>query len=647
MPSPTLPGSTPTQTNSNPGSTESSGASHTVSSTGTSTGSQGSGTGTATDSVHPTNTQGVPPPPSPENAAKKTTAIAVGTAFGVLALIAGSIATAYYVKHHRPETGGASRFHLLGGEGSDEGGNDSVHMAGVIPTAGGPQREKSRHGPSAWFGHKESSQLGAGLVLHDNGRQRRDMFADEDREFGLGSVYRVGRDGSGGSSWSLRSVGAAIGSVGLGVRGILSRQNSEDARNVLREPSDPFSDNTYSRDDLDPYGVALIRPQGRRQTSYTSQISYASTNRSYHDPFAEHPIDEVISDKHGSSEDIDAEDSTLLGKGSVTTLPPTLVLQTLAPLTEQSSLTSDPTSLRSSQNFSPSSPFESIPSSSYTSHEYRPQRRSMIDSSPVPSAPLRRSDSWWAKFSRTSFLERRSSGSQSPRAMDFRDPNPAPRLVPIQEASSHSNSPDSPEKSKRDNRGHRHSLSSLQTAGTADSEAIERMGGMDVIQRVGTNTSHQTTPSTGRDTPEPERSWVPRPLSVVASSGRSEGSQSLLHADDERSVESPVEMVPSEQSHSSSDSSTPPAAPSTPQRPAPVSGQGGVMSRIQAYERRTSATVEEASGPQSPTSPGGRNTRKREENPSKSRVTINYGLVPRASLFVANPDHRGSPSSDS
>jgi len=225
--------------------------------------------------------------------------------------------------------------------------------------------------------------------------------------------------------------------------------------------------------------------------------------------------------------------------------------------------------------------------------------------------------------------------------MEFRDPNPAPRLVTIQEQSTHSNSPESAEEIAR-RRSQRRSQSSMQTAKTADSDSIERMGGMDVVQRIDTNNSHRTTPSTGGESHH--GSWLPpRPLSVVASgSGSSSGPSSILQDEDEKPlVASPLEMDSEDIYDDSSYNPALPLAAPAPVRPIPV--KETVLSRVHAYERRISdeavATV--------PLSPGGRNTRQREEAPSKNRVTVNYGLAPRAPLFVANPDHKQGSSGSS
>ena len=558
----------------------------------------------------------------------KTAAIAVATSFGAMALVAGCVVLGIWYRSHRPNTSGG-RFHLLGGRASEDGDDDSEHMEGVIPTAGA-QHEKFRSGPTTWFSAINKESRGhpeLGRALSTPGMQRRDMFADEDTgEFG--TFYNAGRDGS----WDLKSVGAAALD---GVRGILTRENSN-ARSIAKEVSDPFTDIS-----IVPYGVALVRSETRRE------MSFASTAHSYHDPFADHPNEEVDS----YSEEGMADEFTRLNQPHPSPRISLAPLSTLPPLIE---VTSRSTELTGSSHDVRASPFESHPSSSVTSYEYRPVHSSILNSAAGLNTLIRRSDSWWTRFSKTSFLDRKSSdgGKKLPSTLlDFRDPNPPPKLLPIQEAltHSHSRSPTSPEPQQARGQqaysgSHRKSVSSLQTARTADSDAIERMGGMDIIQRVGTSHSHQTSPSTGRDTPDREQPWpTPRPLSVVASSGRSEGSHARLESNS--TVDSPLEMNKADLGRNTptpEDPAPPETTHSTPHRP--LSG-GNVLNHIQIYERRI-LDVETASAV-SPLSPDARNTRKREVNPSRSRVSIHYGFAPKPSLFVANPDHNGSPSSDS
>ena len=585
---------------------------------GSSAGSVGSSTGTIIASGSPTLTQGGPN--TNNNSARKNRAatIAVATTFGVLALVAGSLATAYYVKRNRHYPAG-ERFHLLTGEDSEDG--DGAHTPGVIPTAG-LIPEKIPNRPGGWLsGNKNmSNQISSGSLLQDTRRQRRDMFADEDtREFGGRALYGVGGDGSAGSTWSLQSMGAAIGA---GVRVILSRQNSEDVDSG--QAPDPFLGND----------VAAARTHNHRQTSY------ANTLHSYQDPFPDNPINEATGSDEGETDE--STRLTVPDPMASRAAVPTITFAPLLPLIEQVSRTSDPTSLTSSQ--APSSPFDSNASSSFTSYDHKPQRRSsIINSTAAADTSIHRSGSWWGRFARTSWLNRKMTEA-SPKPLDIRDPNPPPRLLTIQEASTQTNSPDITESQTQRshvNYEHRQSMSSSQTALTADSEAIEQMGGMDVIQRVGTQGSQQTSPSTGRDSME-DLSWpISRPLSMVTSSGLNDRSHSQV--EDARTVESPIYLMPSDLSWRDSTSDMTPAIQTSSTSQWPISSDGKVSSRIQAYERR----VSQVSGPRSPFSPNSRNTRKREEHPSKNRVTVNYGLAPRPSLYVANPDHLANRSFES
>jgi hypothetical protein len=626
-PSPVLPSitsSVPSQTQTDPNPTSASGSvmstgsmgSSTGStglgtgSTGLGTGSSGLGTGSMTWPINPTSTQGGLRPDSTQspgvNAANKhgnATAIAVGTVFGVIALVVGAFAVARYYKGYNNHPS-PNRFHLLGGGGSGDG-HDAL-MANVIPTAG-VREEKTRSG---WLsGNREMN--------NQTVQNRRDILADEDtREFGAGPVYGVDRDASGGSTRSVQPVGAAFGSIGAGVRGILSRQNSGDTNSA--QPSDPL---------LGSDATGVLRD--------VRQVSYASAHPSYLDPFVDSPIDPFA-----GSDDGDADESTRLTDANPMSQASLPFTASLAPLTEQLSRTSDPTSSSSSHAIHSSS-FDSNPSSSFTSTEYKPQRRSsIINAFPLPATSIRRSPSWWARFAPTTLRDRRPP-ERSSKVHDIRDPNPAPRLVPIRETSSHSSNHDSPEfQTRRNNSGleHRNSLSSLQTA---NSDAIERMGGMDVIQRIGTPGSQQTIPNASRDLPDHDPAWAtPIPLPAVASSRLVAGSQS--QTGHHRTFESPGDTIPLDLSQI--DSIAGAAAPPSYDSHQPILKGSNVSSRVVAYERRMSQDAEDV--PES-INPNVRNTRKRDEYPSKARVAINYGLAPRRSLFVANPDNTRSPSSES
>lgn len=191
------------------------------------------------------------------------------------------------------------------------------------------------------------------------------------------------------------------------------------------------------------------------------------------------------------------------------------------------------------------------------------------------STGVKRSDSWWNRFSLSSLNP--TSPVRSPRAsmaepssIAFRDPNPPPRLLPIKEGSQ--SSPDTAgtagtaelASGRRSRSSHR----------TIDSEAIERMAGnMDVIQRIESNSSRRTESS--MDDSENPPTLVSSPHAI----------------------------------------SHPIAA--TDQSPETRPRSHSVADRVLTWESRVDS----------------------ESTDRPRRRSHNYGLAPRGSLFIANPDH--------
>ena len=336
-------------------------------------------------------------------------------------------------------------------------------------------------------------------------------------------------------------------------------------------------------------------------------------------------------------------------------VPAQLDLTRLTPLSERPSLStvteqSAPTPTDSSQSM-PLSPFATIgPGSSSSSHEPQSPRRltSLIDANPPP-AEIHRSNSWWSRFYKTPLLDRRASETRLQNVpTDFRDPNPPPsRLNPIEEA----HSPEIPSNhGSRDNSNgtsghikvfstHQHgrSASSLQTSKTANSETIEKMGrSYDIVMR-GTMSSHASA-SSSVDEIGTDLGHITKPLSIVTS--RSSDGNDELHF-----VQSPEQFPsggamwgsPTVRNRHSRDYSSdiertpsPPRRSSPPYRSPPSASGGKVAQRIQAYERRMSQQELLKSPPA-----------------VKSTKRIQYGLAPRPSLFVANPDRSRSSSANS
>jgi hypothetical protein len=288
---------------------------------------------------------------------------------------------------------------------------------------------------------------------------------------------------------------------------------------------------------------------------------------------------------------------------------------------------------------------------------------------------MRRTDSWWTRFSRTTLLNRRLSDASRTSGtngiFEIRDPKPPPHLDAIAEnihlVSRSESSRTSQEPLPHQQQGpilgreasmvyktnHGKSVSSLRTV---DSEAIERMAGtMDVFQRINTSNSHRTTGSinsSGGRSIDTLRSLDAGHDNHVSSGGTSQG----IMPDDPLAV-SP--SLPAPGSHYALEY-FPPQLSSPPLLPMPSSPKDcligspqllpskstlvspsspNVADRIHAFESRMS--LGQTSSPPAAT------TRHREER-TKKRVTVDYGLVPRASLFVANPDsHLLSTSGDS
>lgn len=605
------------------------------------TGNLGSGGSAGATGVYPTSTASADSSPRKDN----IIAIALGTTFGIFALVAGALAAAWYIKRSRErESSSHGRFFLLGGDLENES-TDGGGVPNVLSMRDSNEREYQRgHG----FAGAGAFPLAAvlthlGLSKHsppEPSHPRRDMFADEDtRQFGWGGSLpgMSRREGSTGTSaWSLPSMSAIV-------RGMISR-----------EPSASNSDQEWGR---------WEKTEGDRKglIHEDSSFNVISNNGrlhgrgdgswSYTDPFLDSDpmpnVEEYDSyQPHlGALESEDEYDNFELGNASRDPRPlrPQMAplslsshIHVLSPLREvphaapSDALTSCPRSSQDnsfpkgppsshtnrSQTSSPSQPPHSPVTShiSYTSAPTStlPQRPSILNSHLPTSHPIRRSDSWWGRFMKTPLLDRRSSTGQKP--LDFRDPSSAPRLMPVEESKASS---DFPESNGDFTIKHGRLIpSSIHSGRTANTEVAERLGGSyDVVQRIASDGS------TSR-----------RTASIGSMSASELG---LLESLEQVKVTSPSPMSPiSNPPHPPEEDlpSSMTGSPSTPgSRPIRASGHA-VSSRIQEIERQIINSLE------TERSPPPRNTRKREEVPSRTRPTIQYGLAPRPSLYVTNPD---------
>ncbi|OCH93032.1 hypothetical protein OBBRIDRAFT_378631 [Obba rivulosa] len=587
------------------------------------------------------------------------TIIALGTVFGVLGVLVGATAAAWYVRRHH---GSRDSFHVLG----DTDDEDSGHLGASIPVAG----TKEKHfAPTLLTVRTRLSGLVPGRAVPQQ-QQRRDMLADEDtRHFGLPTWYTVRREASSGqSSWSsartvkrpsfgdvmheslasLKSIGGAMFGYAASTRVPMSREGSAGSRSAgwwEKEPSyEPFADDMGLVRSQSASHTAS-RPRGGRQPSYATVRSGP-----YVDPFDDYVIESFRMPGEDSEEDSESDDGGLavMGLPSLRDPPPrpysflegSAGREDVNQLSTISELPSVPTlsTLIPSSDSSHATPPLSSRSSQEISRSPRLRPSSILDANSPPGEPMRRSNSWWTRFAKTPLLDRRSSESgRVQRPLEFRDPNPPPRLVPIEEsAQSQSQSPDTPESRRRDRQmytsgHHRRSTTSLQTAQTADSEMIEKMGRtFDIVQKdtISSHASGPSTSSAGGDSPEAELPQQPegQPYIFTPSGGPKGhddgGGRDFL-------VQSPTQMTAAD----GSDLASPLAyQPMTPPR-RPQSG-GRVAARVQDFERRVSQQEEPPSLPPPPRA-------------QRSRATSVYGLAPKSPLFVANPDHKHLSSSSS
>lgn len=597
------------------------------------TGYSGSSGGSASTPsvVYPTSTVSADSSSSNEN----ITAIALGTTFGIIGLIAGGLATVWFIKHSRGRQFSSNRsFLILNGDHEYDSTND--HPANFL-SMGSEQRSHgflvARALPLvAALAHFGLSKHCSPLPPHP----RRDMFADEDtRQFGLGSPPdTLRRDGSGGTSvWSIHSMGAMV-------RGMISREPSagnsgrgwDDWEKIEGDHEGLMNEGNNSYNVMPNGGYSHGRDGG--SCSYIDPFSDPVPHDGEYDSYQ--PDNGALkSDGKRDNIDVDAGSRDLPPLHPLRTpLPLSTPIPTLTPLREVASdstntLASYPGSSQnnlSSNGYSSSNIYASQPSfpsqpphspvTPSTLHSSAPttspsrRHSSIVDSYPPPSNAICRSDSWWGRFMKTSLLDRRHSTGQKP--LGLRDPNPAPRLMSINETNA---SLDSPESKYEQPVKHTRLVSpSVHSGRTANTEVAERLGASyDVVQRIASDgsTSHRTA-------------------SIGSISANEHGILSDISSDSSKFTSSrPISPVSCPSSSSKKPSRT--ELTTHGSRFTRAAGHA-VTSRVQEIERQmTNSLVAERSPPP-------RNTRKREEVPSRTRPNIQYGLAPRASLYVANPD---------
>jgi hypothetical protein len=635
-------------------------------------------------------------------------AVAIGATLGAFAFLVILSGTAYYLRRRQHGQEDA-RFIALGGDERGDGA-DSPHFDGEIPavsTHGDPVRNV--HGGNR--GLLSSLGLAGAISAATRMRnvrstyQRRDMLADEDtRSFGEWHASRV-RDGTGGSSWSLKSILGGGTRLASRAASTASRGTNAGSRNTpWREKSDLGDGTSLLRDEdtgfmevVTTSGPTRPRANGRRLMSQASSKS----GLSYKDPFSD-PVQEERRQRSDASDPLLGEEDGIEDplRFSVRHVPALPSIITTLPLSQGGHALSALSEQTHNSHYTLTIPESSTATSSHAhssetwmtpfggSSSFGTSRTSVDPFPPIIGTvynDIRRTDSWWSRFTRTNLLDRRLSDASRKSAtggkFEIRDPKPPPRLDAIEEnvhlSSSSQTLQEEPSLQQQQQgptlgravsmvyeAGHGKSMSSVRTA---DSEAIERMAGtMDVFQRIKTRSnSNRTTGSinsTGGFSMDTLGSSIDAGHNNYVSGGGT--SQGVLQ-DDLPTFSSPAEILPLQapssydaleyspprlssppllSTHSSPrEDSIRPIAPPSPLllKSAPMSPSSpSVAERIHAFENRMSLE-------QQTSSPPATNTKYREER-TKKRVTVDYGLVPRANLFVANPDsHRLSTSGDS
>ena len=383
---------------------------------------------------------------------------------------------------------------------------------------------------------------------------------------------------------------------------------------------DPFGDDNVVLEDEYERAMALqnagIRPRSVRQPSSGSGTSMPGFGGMAYVPLQ--PIQSVTTESHGSSQG----HSSYPAKESGVAVP-----GTTAPSHE-----AKPNLLTKSPPHSPRRGVITFGTSPPSSPTFGPTNvnRSLSAGGRI-GAGLARTVTVISSIFSADHRGERGAGQGTYDALDFRDPNPPPpRLGAIEEAQT-----PKLEKGKgrlaslRENAQqgvygpggvvHGRSLSSLKTA---NSEALERLGGKwEVVQRIATNDTAASGSLLDEDPAHPIRS---QSLDIpITESPKPDREQTRLPW-------KPLAL----RSSSSSSTSPPTARGSRPIEPPKKSVGDGVAARIQAFEKRVSVDLS-SKGPIliPPSSPVAQPKRR------------TYGLVPKPTLFVANPERETSTDS--
>ncbi|PFH52939.1 hypothetical protein AMATHDRAFT_45847 [Amanita thiersii Skay4041] len=555
--------------------------------------------------VHPTSTGGPNGDSGNDNQrdrANRTKAIALGVSFALLGLVLVAVFVYYARQRYQRRHQGGGHFVSLSG---DDDGYDHHHS---IPAVVMVERGSlsGRRYMTGLFSTFQIAGVMGGRPDRVTGR-RKDMLADEDDQSDW--HYLRNRRRTDNSSFSFRS--------------FFSGHNASRAPSFTnasmtshwRDKSNPFPDEVL-KDEVD----SLITKPSMISVPQHQVHGELLSSQYYTDPFSH------VSE--GSEEE---------GLYDMTSPRDQSLMPSLGPRGDIASKHVSTQTVRSrledSGSFAPSNLDHNSPklgsisaSSETTSSGIHnvipvPVPSSFINANPRPTHDINRSNSWWTRFTRSSFLERGPSNPSkiSPLSLEHRDlglfslepieerPNSVvlkSTVVKSVEVSSNEFDFHSGSSGAYDGK-HGKSFSSL---GTANTEAIERIGGaMDVIQRIRTASYRSSIGSTFNDSIETK-----------------EHEDSPCECQDIHPLE-PAPAGPSENPFASQDdehiNSRSIIPPNVDSCPSPITTDRRPMgalvaTHVQAYERRLSQDHEE----------------------KRNIVAVKYGLAPRPSLYIANPE---------
>ena len=533
--------------------------------------------------------------------------IALATTFAGLAVIAAVLVTLYYGRRYRRRHNKDGYFFSLKDDDDTSRRSQPIPTVVMVDQGFNAEQRSTFALFSSW--RLPGSLAGVlGRHIEQSATQRRDMLADEDVYDDGQWLYLRRMHDAERSSWSFKSF------VSNHPR---SREPSATELSVAthrREKSNPFSDEQALLEEtmlLEKVPLAHpdqdsmpIRPTYR--DPFKDPIQHAHEGREWGDgPSTSVRLSAILPSRHDS-----------VSPNFVTMLSP------LPEQVSQSSLPSnDPPGSSAGHEDTLSGNTETSGSIALVS----PVATSFINANPGPATQMSRTDSWWQRFARNSFLDRTlSTTSRKSPSMDLKEHHGF--LAPIEEQTNPLalksvmrgsvevvNNQIKPRSASNIYRvAHGKSLSSLRTA---DTEAIEKIGdAVDVIQRVRTrsfhsslNTSDDMERLAGRSG-DADDNFRPKELTMSPTEVETVDFMDPDHINTAFGSNYPTRKL----------------AIHSPISTAAKEASGGlVAARVQAYERRLSQDNDVT-----------QDSRKKQGG----MVTVKYGLAPRPSLFIANPD---------